>query len=107
MQNSLVVPETFSLGAGKNASAYLMETAASTYGEKYQFYYADERLSTGRPVMTSLDGDAHASFYWELAAKKTQGPWNATFVKGEGYKKFETERDREVIGIALLMENIN
>lgn len=107
MQNTLIVPETFSLGAGKNASAYLMETAAAMYGTKYQFYYGDERLSTGRPVMNKLDGGAHASFYWELAGRKTQGPWDATFVKGKGYTKFEAERDREVIAVEPLMKNVN
>ncbi|MCJ1474214.1 hypothetical protein MMC13_002872 [Lambiella insularis] len=106
MQNTLVVPEVFSLGVGKNASAYLIETAAATYGAKYQFYYADERMSNGRPVMNKLDGDTHAQFYWELAGKKTQGPWDVTFVKGEGYKKFEAERDREVIGMTTLLDNV-
>ena len=106
MQNSMVVPETFSLGAGKNAAAYVIETAAAVYGSKYQFYYADERLGTGMPVMTSLDGKAHADFYWELAGRMTQGPWDATFVKGVGYVKFEAERDRKVVRVDALMANI-
>ncbi|MCJ1377552.1 hypothetical protein MMC17_000647 [Xylographa soralifera] len=106
MQNSLIVPEVVSLGAGKNASAYLMETAATAYGAQYQFYYADERLPDGRPVMSALSGEAHAEYYFELATKKTQGPWDATFVKGVGYKRFDAERDREVTPAGMLMENV-
>ena len=105
MQNTLIVPGTFSLGAGKNASAYLIETAANVYGAKHQFYYADERLPNGDPVMMTLDGDTHADFYWYLAGRTTQGPWDATFVKGVGYKKFEAERDRAVASVATLIAN--
>ncbi len=36
-----------------------------------------------------LNGDAHAEFYYELANKKEQGPWEATFVKGKGYVDFK------------------
>ncbi|MCJ1396168.1 hypothetical protein MMC18_009057 [Xylographa bjoerkii] len=106
IQNSLVVPELVSLGAGKSASAYLMETAATAYGAKYQFYYADERLPDGRPVMSALSGEAHAKYYFELAAGKEQGPWDATFVKGKGYVKFDAERDREVTSLAYLVEHL-
>ncbi|MCJ1284991.1 hypothetical protein MMC26_004328 [Xylographa opegraphella] len=107
MQSSLIVPEVVSLGAGKNASAYLMETAAAAYGAKHQFYYADERLPDGRPVMAQLSGEAHAGYYFELATRKTQGPWDATFVKGVGYKRFEGERDREVTPAGMLTEHVN
>lgn len=106
MQNTLIVPETFSLGAGKSASAYLMETAAAVYGAQYHFYYADERMHNGGSVMAAVNGDAHASFYWELAGRKTQGPWDATFVKGVGYTKFDSERDRKVMSVAALMANV-
>lgn len=52
------------------------------------FYYADERTETGDPVFGDVDGDAHGDFFLQLAEKKEQGPWEATFVKGKGYVKF-------------------
>ena len=106
MQSTLIVPEVVSLGAGKNASAYLMETAAAAYGTKYHFYYADERLPDGRPLMAQLSGEAHAEFYYELATRKTQGPWDATFVRGVGYTKFAAGRDREVTPAGMLSEHV-
>ncbi|MCJ1403543.1 hypothetical protein MMC11_006766 [Xylographa trunciseda] len=106
MGNSLIVPEILSLCAGKNASACLMETAAAAYGAQYQFYYADERLPSGGPVMWDISGEAHAEYYFELATARAQGPWDATFVKGVGYKKFADERDREVVAVEVLRENM-
>lgn len=38
----------------------------------------------------ALDGDAHAEFYAQLV-KHEDIPWNATFVKGKGYVKFESK----------------
>ena len=55
---------------------------------KHRFYYADERKPDGEPVYSAIDGRAHAEFYTQLAESKTQGPWNATFVKGQGYVRF-------------------
>lgn len=37
-----------------------------------------------------IDGDAHADLYWGLAQAGNQGPWLQTFVKGVGYKAFDT-----------------
>ena len=54
----------------------------------YRFYYADERTSSGAAVGKSVDGQAAAEDYWNLAQRKDQGPWLYTFVKGEGYKDF-------------------
>uniref|UniRef100_A0A0D2Y6D0 Uncharacterized protein n=1 Tax=Fusarium oxysporum (strain Fo5176) TaxID=660025 RepID=A0A0D2Y6D0_FUSOF len=54
-----------------------------------KFYYADERKPDGAPKYR-VDGNAHADLYWELSQGKEQGHWMQTFVKGEGYKKFET-----------------
>ena len=56
----------------------------------YRFYYGDERKADGT-AKYRVDGDAHAKLYWELAEEKTQGPWMQTFVKGEGYKKFDSQ----------------
>lgn len=54
----------------------------------HRFYFADERTPDGDPVYSNIGGPAHAEFYLRLVETKTQGPWNATFVKGHGYIKF-------------------
>lgn len=51
------------------------------------FYYADQRTPEGDSVMQNVSGEAHGDFLIELASKKEQGPWQATFVKGKGYVK--------------------
>jgi hypothetical protein len=111
MQFSLIVSQTFSLGVGKSAMAYVIETAANVYGkggngEKGYWYFADERTEKGHSIATLIDGPAHAEYYWELVNLKKQGPWNATFVKGKGYKDFESHRDRPVSTIGELMANL-
>ena len=53
-----------------------------------RFYYSDERKADGRPAYSAIDGEAHAELYLQLAESKSQGPWQQTFVKGVGYKKF-------------------
>lgn len=53
-----------------------------------RFYYSDERQSDGAPAYFNIDGEAHGKFYLQLAESKSQGPWQQTFVKGIGYKKF-------------------
>ncbi|MCJ1456198.1 hypothetical protein MMC28_006558 [Mycoblastus sanguinarius] len=78
-----------SLGIGKSATAHMISSASQAYKEKgYKFYYADERTSDGAPMYKDLSGSAHADFYIGLAESKTQGPWQATFVKGSGYTEF-------------------
>lgn len=52
------------------------------------FYFADERKPDGDPVYGDINGLAHAEFYTQLADARKQGPWNATFVKGQGYVAF-------------------
>jgi hypothetical protein len=53
-----------------------------------RFYYADQRKADGDPIGTAISGLAHANFYYELAQRKEQGPWDATFVEGKGYVDF-------------------
>ena len=53
-----------------------------------RFYFADEREPSADPVFTGIDGPAHGQFYTELAEKESQGPWLATFIKGQGYVDF-------------------
>jgi hypothetical protein len=55
---------------------------------KNRFYYSDERKADGAPVYSAVNGEAHGEFYLQLAEGKSQGPWQQTFVKGIGYKKF-------------------
>lgn len=52
------------------------------------FIYADERNADGSMKGMSLDGEAHAQFFADLANGKEEVPWHATFVKGKGYVKF-------------------
>jgi hypothetical protein len=52
------------------------------------FYYCDERFADGSSVGGKISGQNHADFYLELALKKEQGPWDATFVGGKGYVNF-------------------
>ncbi|KAK6705232.1 hypothetical protein SNK03_009079 [Fusarium graminearum] len=54
-----------------------------------KFYYVDERKPEGGPIYR-VNGDAHGEMYWKLSQDKEQGEWLQTFVKGEGYKKFDT-----------------
>ncbi|CAJ2501382.1 Uu.00g042350.m01.CDS01 [Anthostomella pinea] len=77
------------LGVGKSASAHVIQCAAIAYREDgFKFYYADERNADGSPAFMAIDGPAHGEFYTELAEGTAQGPWQQTFVKGVGYKKF-------------------
>ena len=101
-----IVPEHPGLGGGKAASAYLIETAANALKDKSHWYFADERLPTGKPVMRALDGEAHGDAYYDLAMGKEQGPWNYTFVKGKGYRKFPDTTDHVYTPYAELMANI-
>ncbi|KAM5373885.1 hypothetical protein ACJZ2D_006714 [Fusarium nematophilum] len=76
-------------GAGKSATAHIIQCAAEAYSSKgFKFYYADERNADGSPAYQAIDGPAHGKFYTELAGGSSQGPWQQTFVKGVGYKKF-------------------
>ena len=61
---------------------------ASSRTDTRRFYYADERTPDGAPVYSAIDGEAHAKMYWQLAIGDEQGPWQATFVKGVGYRDF-------------------
>ena len=109
MTSSIVLPETLTLGIGKNAMAYVIQTAAEVYGirgkgEKGFWYFADQRFNDGSSVMAHVDGEAHAEYYWHLANQKTQGPWNSTFVKGKGYKKFDGELSRGFARVTELLQ---
>lgn len=100
------MPEQPGLGSGKAASAYLIESAAHALGENSHWYFADERLPDGNPVMTEVSGEAHADVYWDLVGGRHQGPWNYTFVKGKGYVRFDDAVDHKYTPIAELIANI-
>ncbi|SPJ72226.1 uncharacterized protein FTOL_01954 [Fusarium torulosum] len=88
--NVAMIPGFLAQGAGKSAAAYMIWTASAAYKNRgYKFYYADERKTDGAPKYV-VDGEAHADLFWGLSQHKEQGPWMQTFVKGEGYKSFET-----------------
>ncbi|KAF1934492.1 hypothetical protein EJ02DRAFT_449069 [Clathrospora elynae] len=78
-----------SLGAGKSATAHIIQAATVAYAEKgYKFYYADERKADGAPIYAELSGEAHAQHFVELIEGQEQGLWNQTFVAGKRYKRF-------------------
>jgi NAD(P)-dependent dehydrogenase (short-subunit alcohol dehydrogenase family) len=87
--NTTVMTPLLTLGIPKAAAAHMIQAAAQSYADKgYHFYYGDERTAEGKPAMSALSGEGHATFYWELSQKKDQGPWAATFVTGKGYIDF-------------------
>lgn len=103
------IPGFIVQGTGKSGAAHMMMAAAAAYkdqGYKYvivvrlvinlekyltvfRFYYVDERKADGS-AKYRVDGEAHGKHFWELAEAKSQGPWLQTFVKGMGYKIFDS-----------------
>jgi hypothetical protein len=57
-----------------------------------RFFYVDERKPDGSSKGMAIDGPAHGEFVASLIAKDSNVPWHATFVAGEGYKKFPTSQ---------------
>ncbi|KAJ5565228.1 hypothetical protein N7513_001470 [Penicillium frequentans] len=89
MLNTKVFPPLFNLGVGKAATSHIIEYLATAYPFRgFKFYYADQRKVDGSPQYVNIDGDAHGSFYVELAEIKSQGQWHQTFVKDLGYQRF-------------------
>ena len=101
-----IVPEQPGLGSGKAASAYLIEIAANAVKDGSRWYFADERLPNGKPIMTDLSGEAHGDTYFELATSNKQGPWNYTFVKDKGYVSCSDVTDHAYTPIAELLANV-
>ncbi|RFU27515.1 hypothetical protein B7463_g8834, partial [Scytalidium lignicola] len=88
--NVTILPSFLGQGMGKSAGAHMIRAAAAAYKDRgFKFYYGDERKADGT-AKYRVDGEAHAKLYWELADAKTQGPWLQTFVKGIGYKNFDS-----------------
>jgi hypothetical protein len=104
--NTITMAPLLSIGVGKAATAHIIQSAAAAYqdlGFRYvfltdgeecgkltgcRFYYADERKVDGSAAYFDIDGEAHGSFYVQLAEGGEQRVWLQTFVKGVGYKKF-------------------
>ncbi|KAH4954096.1 hypothetical protein HBI78_230480 [Parastagonospora nodorum] len=90
--NELIVPIPMflTLGIGKAASAYWVGLADTLYKARgYRFFYADERHPDGKNKGMAFDGPAHGEYYHELAQHPDGVPWQATFVKGQGYRSFK------------------
>ncbi|KAK9459724.1 uncharacterized protein V1516DRAFT_666260 [Lipomyces oligophaga] len=86
--NVVSLPGFLDQGVGKSGSAHLIWAASEAYKNRgFKFYYADERKLDGSAIYR-VNGDAHASHFWDLSQSKTQGPWLQSFVKGIGYKDF-------------------
>ncbi|KAJ5118106.1 hypothetical protein N7448_004247 [Penicillium atrosanguineum] len=85
----MIVQPLLAQGVGKAGAAHLIHYLAEEYKDQgYKFYFADERKPDGEPVYSAIDGPAHAEFYTQLVETNVQGPWFATFVKGQGYVSF-------------------
>ena len=54
-----------------------------------RFFYADERNGDGSIKGMAIDGPAHGEFFAQLVTHEGKVPWDATFVKGKGFVKFE------------------
>ncbi|RGP69394.1 short chain type dehydrogenase [Fusarium longipes] len=90
IHNVAMIPQFLAAGIGKSGGAHMIWNASAAYKDRgYKFYYADERKPEGGPIYR-VDGDAHGEMYWKLSQDKEQGDWLQTFVKGVGYKKFDT-----------------
>ncbi|CAF3528176.1 unnamed protein product [Fusarium graminearum] len=91
--NVAMLPQFLAAGIGKSGAAHMIWNASAAYKERgykqSRFYYVDERKPEGGPIYR-VNGDAHGEMYWKLSQDKEQGEWLQTFVKGEGYKKFDT-----------------
>ncbi|KAL6923973.1 hypothetical protein ACHAPO_006593 [Fusarium lateritium] len=88
--NVAMLPQFMAAGIGKSGAAHMIWNASAAYKDSgYKFYYVDERKPEGGPIYR-VNGDAHGEMYWNLSQDKEQGEWLQTFVKGVGYKKFDT-----------------
>ncbi|RFU34005.1 hypothetical protein B7463_g2347, partial [Scytalidium lignicola] len=98
----MVVRPLLSQGVGKAGAAHLIHYLAEEYKDHgYKFYFADERKPDGDPVYSAINGPAHAEFYIQLTEAKTQGPWNATFVKEQGYVSFSETVIHDAVNMQL------
>ncbi|KAF7193316.1 hypothetical protein HII31_05295 [Pseudocercospora fuligena] len=86
------------LGVGKSAASYMIAQADEIYRERdgFRFYYVDERNTEGGPapgVNYAPSPEGHTDFFWDLVeGKSTEDvPWQATFITGEGYRKFSKD----------------
>ncbi|THW78429.1 NAD(P)-binding protein [Aureobasidium pullulans] len=89
--NTAIVPMALLLGLTKSSTWYMIQSLVATprfISAGYRFYYVDERTPAGK-AMHGVPGPAHAEFFLELAEKGDQGEALATFVRGNGYTRFE------------------
>lgn len=80
------------LGIGKSSSWYLIQALVATESfasEGYRFYYVDERTPKGK-AMHHISGPGHAEFFLHLAESQRQEEPLATFVRGKGHVRFDT-----------------
>lgn len=85
--NTGPIPALVSLGIGKASSAHMIHAATITEAfqkKGWKFYFASGTTKTGGPVLTGLDGPAHAKVYQELVENAEQGPWDVRFVAQVG-----------------------
>ncbi|KAF2472601.1 putative short-chain dehydrogenase [Lindgomyces ingoldianus] len=87
--NVFVMPSVLTFGMGKASAAHMVWYASTVYKQQgFKFYYVDERQADGSPTIP-VGGPAAGKLYVELAEGKEQGPWDYTFVDGQGYVEFK------------------
>ncbi|KAH9204934.1 hypothetical protein DL95DRAFT_318522 [Leptodontidium sp. 2 PMI_412] len=102
------MPEFFGLAITKSSTWYLVQTLVATplFASKgYRFYYVDERTPEGKG-MQFISGRGHAQLFSQLAEQDMQGEPLATFVRGQGYVRFEGS-ERAVLPIGILEERVD
>ncbi|CAE7205580.1 hypothetical protein PTNB85_09706 [Pyrenophora teres f. teres] len=91
-QKVIPMPNFLTLGVGKSASAHWVGLADQVFrgdeGKKWRFFYADQRLPDGAPMMNGVNGAAHGDLYAQLVQHESDVPWLVTFVHDKGYVKF-------------------
>ncbi|PGG97751.1 hypothetical protein AJ79_09103 [Helicocarpus griseus UAMH5409] len=77
-------PHGLTVGVGKAALAQMIQAAEIGYGkEGFRFYFASQVVDGDKPVPNpSLNGEAHATAYWDIVRKGEQGPWSVYFDEG-------------------------
>ncbi|RFU35521.1 hypothetical protein B7463_g827, partial [Scytalidium lignicola] len=87
--NGQIMPNLWTLGVGKSATAHAISAAAQFYANNgYGFYYVDERKLDGGPAF-NVNGEAHAEMFWQLSQLKKQENPLVTFVPGKGRVDFD------------------
>ncbi|KAF2204125.1 NAD(P)-binding protein [Delitschia confertaspora ATCC 74209] len=89
--NERIIPRLWNLGVMKTATFQVLQVLAEEYANKgYRFHYVDERTDMGAPMYVGLNGDAHATIFWDIVSSEKPYSTTVTFSKARGIVKFES-----------------